>query len=1085
MTRYIPILVLALYSTGCTPDKPAAVLEAENGLPEVVDYNYHVKPILSDRCFACHGPDDKTREAGLRFDVEEAALARLEESGNYAIVPGNLRKSEVFHRLIAEDPEVKMPPLESNLTMSPEETAVILRWIEQGAEYKPHWSFIPPERAEPPAVSDEVKARNEIDRFVLARLEQEGLEPAEEASRETLIRRLSFDLTGLPPTIEEIDAFLADESPSAYEKLVDRLLDSPHYGERMAADWMDVARYADSHGYQDDGMRNMWPWRDWVIESFNRNQPFDEFLTWQLAGDLLPDATREQILATGFNRNHMQSQEGGIVPEEFRVEYVADRTHTLGTAFMGLTLQCARCHDHKYDPVSQKEYYQLFGFFNSVNEIGVIPYAGEASPTVILPSREAEEKLAALAARIQPLEEKVDVNHADYDAGFEAWLESLGQTAGAPAIQLRGLSGYYPLDGFDDDFEVVNSHEKDAAGSIQGDRERPPNVVEGKFGMALELNGESWFDAGKDRYYFERNQPFSLSVWFKTRSDSAYGPLVGKSHSLFNGNRGYMVVLNEDGALSASLNHVAPDNSIEVRTVERIPAASWHHLTMTYDGSSRAGSIGLYLNGEKMEVETVVDNLQKSILYTYNFYKKEETNWGGYGTLRLGMIGPNQTHTEDIAFDELKIYRSALTPLEVAYLFDGENPFARMADEEWMVEQQAALRAYYVMRENMDYRRTESQLHELRGEVNEIITRQQEVMVMGELDVPRSTYILERGAYDAPTQQVGPGTPEVLPAFAESMPQNRLGLAQWLTDPAHPLTARVTVNRLWQQVFGRGLVATPDDFGSQGEIPSHPELLDWLAVTFVDSAWDVKGMLKQIVMSATYRQSSVASKPVLERDPGNVLLARGPSYRMTAEMIRDNALAVSGLLVRKIGGPSVHPYQPAGLWKELATRNETEYRQDTGDKLYRRSLYTIWKRSTPPPSMINFDAAERSFCQVQRQKTSTPLQALVLLNDPQYVEASRMLAERMLREGGDTIELQIEFAFRLLTSRRPLEHEIDLLTSLFEEEYAGFEADKAEAGRLLEVGDYPVDAALNIADVAARTIVASTIMNFDEAYMKR
>ena len=1086
MMRFFLLLLPLLLILGCSPDKPAAVVEAESRLPDVVDYNYHIKPILSDRCYACHGPDGSAREANLRFDIEEEAMKQLEESGEFAIVPGNLRKSQVFHRLVSDDPEVQMPPPESNLTISPEEIAYILKWIEQGAEYKQHWSFIPPVRSEPPAISHEEKARNDIDRFILARLEQEGLEPSEEASRETLIRRLSFDITGLPPTLEEIDAFLADESPDAYENLVDRLLASPHYGERMAAEWMDAARYADSHGYQDDGMRNMWPWRDWVIEAYNDNLPFDEFLTWQLAGDLLPEATREQILATGFNRNHMQSQEGGIVPEEFRVEYVADRTQTLGTAFMGLTLQCARCHDHRYDPISMKEYYELYGFFNNVNEIGVIPYAGEASPTVILPSEEAEEQLAELNAQIQTLEVKVDFSHPNYDAGFERWAALL--QISTPKMQLPEPDGYYPLEGFDDDFKVSNSKDSEAKGAIQGDRERPPEVVEGKFGKALEQNGESWFDAGKDQYYYDRNQPFSLSLWFKTKRDSAFGPLIGKSHSLFNGNRGYMVLLNEDGALSASLNHVAPDNSIEVLSVGKAPAESWNHLVMTYDGSSKASGIGLYLNGERMPVNTVVDNLQKSILYTYNFYKDEDTNWGGYGTLRLGMVGPNQTHTEDVAFDELKIFKTQLTPLEIAYLYDGQNPLEKLrgtGQDEWMAEQKSALRAYYVTHEDPDYRRAAEQLIELRGEVNEIMTRQQEVMVMRERDEPRSTFVLNRGVYDEPTEEVQLGVPEVLPAFQKDLPQNRLGLAQWLTDPNHPLTARVAINRVWQQLFGRGLVATPDDFGSQGQIPSHPELLDWLAIRFIDSDWNVKAMVKQMVMSATYRQSSTATPEMQERDPENIFLARGPSYRMAAEMIRDNALAVSGLLVDEIGGPSVHPYQPAGLWKELATRNETEYQQDSGDKLYRRSMYTIWKRSTPPPSMISFDAPGRDFCLVKRQKTSTPLQALVLLNDPQYVEAARILAERMIKEGGDSVDEQIEFAFRLLTSRFPLDHEAEMLKSLFEEEFEGFQEDKTEAQLLLEVGEYPADASLNIADVAARTVVASTIMNFDEAYMKR
>ncbi|MFK7844149.1 MAG: DUF1553 domain-containing protein [Rhodothermales bacterium] len=1083
MMRWTIYVSLLLFCLNCSPAKPDAIVEAEKNLPEVVDYNYHIKPIISDRCYKCHGPDDNTREADLRFDVEEAAKAKLAETGNRALVPGSLRKSEVFYRLVSDDPDVMMPPPESNLHITDEEKAYILKWIEQGADYKTHWSFIPPERHKIEQGKDDWGI-NEVDHFILARLKQEGLMPAKEASKETLIRRLALDLTGLPPTLEEIDAFLADDSPDAYQRVVDQLLASDAYGERMAAEWMDLSRYADSHGYQDDGMRNMWPWRDWVIKSFNANQPFDDFLTWQLAGDLLPNPTTEQILATGFNRNHMQSQEGGVVSEEYRVEYVADRTNTLGKAFMGLSMECARCHDHKFDPISQKEYYQMFGYFNSINEIGVIPYAGEASPTVILPSEQAKKELVELDALMQPLEEKIQIDHPDYDAAYAQWGKGLN---GLSKITIKDLIGYYPLDEMAA-LKIANHARRNKPATIQGDKELPVQFVDGKIGKAIELNGESWFAADKEEYAFERNDAFSLSLWVNLQKDSLSGALIGRSYSLFDGNRGYMLILNEDGTLSASLNHVAPDNSIEIQTSTPFPIKSWQHLVMTYDGSSRAGGLKLYLNGALIKTKIVVDRLQKSVLYTHNFYRDKKTNWTGDPSLRLGMIGPNQTRIEHVLVDDLHIYSATLTSLEIQQLSGTENPLGAIASrhsDDWTEEQEKALRSYYVTRLDRQYQRTADELSRLRGEQNAIITPQQEVMVMRERKEPRPTYILDRGAYDARMEEVVPGTPAVLPAFLEDQEQNRLGLAKWLTDPAHPLTARVTVNRYWQQLFGKGLVATPDDFGSQGSLPSHPELLDWLAVEFAESGWDVKGILKKIAMSATYRQSSIAPADLLERDPGNMLLARGPSYRMTAEMIRDNALAVSGLLIQKTGGPSVHPYQPAGLWKQLATRNETEYKQDEGDGLYRRSMYTVWKRSAPPPSMISFDASERSFCIVERQKTSSPLQALVLLNDPQYVEAARLLAERMMKEGGSTIEEQIVFAFRLLTSRYPEPHEKELLTHLYAEEQKVFVADKEEAKALLAVGEYPRDPSLDEAEVAARTVVASTILNFDEAYMKR
>ncbi|MEM8484231.1 MAG: DUF1553 domain-containing protein [Bacteroidota bacterium] len=897
-------------------------------------------------------------------------------------------------------------------------------------------------------------------------------------------RRLALDLTGLPPTLAQIDAFLADDSPEAYEKVVDQFLGNVAYGERMAAEWMDISRYADSHGYQDDGMRNMWPWRDWVIASFNNNQPFDEFLTWQLAGDMLPNATRDQVLATGFNRNHMQSQEGGVVDEEYRVEYVADRTHTLGKAFMGLSLECARCHDHKYDPISQKEYYQMFGYFNSVNELGIIPYAGEASPTIILPSQDAQEKLSAIEEALAPLRSQLAVSNPDYDKGYERWLNSLNESS---QLAIPGLVGHYQMEAIND-FKIDNLAAPNKPATVEGDREMLIELVAGKSGKAIALNGESWFATAQGSHAFERNQMFSLSLWVNLQEDSLAGPLVGRSYGVFNGNRGYMVVLNEDGTLSASLNHVAPDNTIEIRTKASLALDTWHHLVLTYDGSSRAAGIRLYLDGEEAAREIVVDNLQKSILESYYFYDKQIRNWGGDEKLQLGRIDPNQTRMEDVLVDELKVFESRLTSLEVQQLTGLAQPLAsivKQPKDDWTEAQEQALRTHYVHRVSPTYRRIAAEVEALNGQQNEIITTQQEVMVMRELKKPRKTFVLDRGAYDARMEEVVPGTPKVLPAFQEDEEQNRLGLAKWLTDPSHPLTARVTVNRYWQMLFGQGIVATPDDFGNQGSLPTHPALLDWLAVEFMASDWDVKGILKTIAMSATYRQSSVASQETLEIDPANQFLSRGPSYRMTAEMIRDNALAVSGLLVPAVGGPSVHPYQPEGLWKELATRNATEYKQDEGDKLYRRSMYTIWKRSTPPPSMISFDASERNFCIVERQKTNSPLQALVLLNDPQYVEAARVLGERMLKQGGASIEEQVVFAFRLLTSRYPTEKEQGLLVRLFEEERAGFAADPAEAVALLAVGEYPRDRSVEASELAARTVVASTIMNFDEAYMKR
>jgi hypothetical protein len=1065
-----------------------------DGLPEVVDFNLHVRPILSDRCFACHGPDAPARQAGLRLDRREGAFAEL-PSGHRAVVPGRAGRSALVERILSDDPSWKMPPPESRLVLEEREKALLVRWIEEGAEWKPHWAFIPPTK---PAVPDDGdRGRNEIDAFVLATLQEKGLSPSPEASRETLLRRLSLDLTGLPPTLEEIDAFVADDSPSAYEDVVDILLASPAFGERMASEWLDVARYADSHGYQDDGMRQMWPWRDWVIDAFNDNLPFDEFVTWQLAGDLLPEPTQEQLLATGFCRNHMQSQEGGIVPEEYRTEYVADRVDTLGRAFLGVTVECARCHDHKYDPVSQEEYYQLFAFFNNVNETGQIPYSGVPSPAVIVTDEEAEATLSSLRTRIAELEAQLDAALPAFDAGFHEWLNG----SAPPVSEPGGLVVHLPLDvgervleplGEEDEpdrerrytLRFANPADPSHPAYLGGDLDRLPESLPGPVGMARRLAGDSHIGLDDDVdgvAFFERNEPFSLALWLRIEAGGMAGPLVTRSAGLFGGNRGYEVILHEDGRLTAGLHHVFPDGSIEIETRDPIAPGEWRHLTFTYDGSSRARGLRLFLDGEPLETKTVVDNLRRSIIYD-----QEGANWDGNAGLRLGRRH-DQT-LEDVSVDDLRVYDRQLTGCEAARLGGGSSTLqalwsteaARRSEAQWQ-----ALREHYVLRVAPGLEEKRRTLTGLRGEENALLTSLPEVMTLRERSRPRETFVLARGAYDAPTSRVEPGTPAIMGALPSDRPRNRLGLARWLLDPAHPLTARVLVNRYWALLFGRGLVATPADFGSQGRLPTHPELLDWLAVTFVESGWDLKGLLKRMVLSSTYRQSSVVDARLRETDPENEWLARGPSHRLAAEQIRDEALAASGLLVRQIGGPSVYPYQPPGLWKELATRNATEYEQGHGDDLHRRSLYTVWKRSSPPPAAIAFDAADRLSCTVKRQRTSTPLQALVLLNDPQFVEASRVLGERMIRQGGTTPEERITLGFRLLTSRAPGPGEIAVLGGLLEAERAVFEEDPRAARALLGVGERPPDPEIAPPEAAAYAVVASTVMSFDEVVYKR
>ena len=1074
--RFFLFLSSLLLLASCGPQPVDFPEEIEAQLPEKVDFNLHVKPILSDRCFACHGPDVNKRAADLRLDLEENALAALKDQDDqFAIVPHYPQKSELYHRVTSDDPEVQMPPPESNLTISEEEVAVLTRWIEQGAEYKPHWSFIKPEMHLVPELTSEWP-NNEVDHFVLTKLQQKDFSPSDRASKEKLIRRVTFDLTGLPPTVAEVDQFLADTATDAYEKLVDRLLSSPHYGERMATEWLDVARYADSHGYQDDGMRNMWPWRDWVIRSFNKNMPYDQFITWQLAGDMLPNATQEQKLASGFNRNHLQSQEGGIVSEEYRVEYVADRANTLGKAFLGLTVECARCHDHKYDPISQKEYYSLYAFFNSINETGQIPYMGEASPTVILTDDEASQQLAFLQEKISEQQEKIDPQRPEYQSEFSQWLEKAETDQSARRVTLDQEVGHYPLDKpVEDKFENV-ANRKLPAKMVVNQQDQAPEIVEGKFGKALRLVGDSYVDLGEDIAFYERNEPFTVSLWFKLLKDSVEGPIFSRSGGLFNGNRGYDLMLRTDRTLAVALNHTWPANSIEIHTTDKVPVDEWCQLTVTYDGSSRASGLTVYLNDQPMRDKIITDHLKRSILT----YGKDQKVWSGiFSNLSIGKRF-DETFEGAVA-DAFRVFDKELSAIEVAKLYGNADPVLTFLKS----DKQDDLLDYYLHNHNQPYQKALAELRQLQGEENKILSAQPEVMTMEELPEPRSTFVLDRGAYDAPTDQVYPTTPVSVMEFPDDLPRNRLGLAQWLIDEDNPLTARVAVNRYWQLLFGRGIVKTSDDFGNQGELPSHPELLDWLAIRFRESGWDVKALLRMLVVSATYQQSSVATPEMLEKDYENVWLAHGPSYRMPAEMIRDNALVASGLFADTIGGPSVKPYQPEGLWQELATRNATEYVQDTGANLYRRGLYTVWKRSSPPPSMNSFDASDKYLCTVKRQKTNTPLQALVLLNDPQYVEAARVLAERMIKEGGKPLEAQIRFGFKALTSREPDDRELALLKELYQEEQTAFSQAPAQADSLLTVGEHPRDTNLPADELAALTVVANTLINYDEAVYKR
>jgi hypothetical protein len=1017
-------------------------------VPGRLDFNEQIRPLLSDRCFRCHGPDARARKARLRLDTPEGAFKPTDDG--WAIVrPGDPDRSEMIRRITSTDPEEMMPPPESHLALSDAERALLRRWIAEGAEYLPHWSLspVPASVPVPPAPAPDA---HPIDAFVRARLAREGLTPGPQAPLEVLVRRLALNLTGLPPTPAEIDRALADGAPRAYERAIDRYLASPAYGERMAADWLDLARYADTYGYQADVERDMSPYRDWVVRAFNGNLPYDQFLTWQLAGDLLPDATRDQKIATAFNRLHRQTNEGGSVEEEWRAEYVADRVNTFGTAMLGLTLECARCHDHKFDPITQRDYYSLAAFFNSIDESGLYSHFTNATPTPSLPlwPSHAERRHEAVTRQIERAEARLAAIAGSADAAFEAWRPGASVTPPAPVAHLP--------------FDIVSGETTpDRVGTPAARLDDGPVPVRDSSadgGGALRFSGDNAV-VHPGAPVFTRTSGFSIAIRLQPAEVQARAVVLHQSRAWTDaGSRGFELVLDRGRPL-VGLIHFWPGNAIAVRARRALEIGRWSRLDVTYDGSSRARGIRLYLDGQPLEVDVIRDRLWKDIVYD-----KAAGDSEGPKGLTLGARFRDSGFRGGLV-DDLQVFDTALTPAEIA-VAAGREP------------DDGAMRAHFLARRHQPYRATLTELARLRAEENALTARVPELMVMEELPEPRPSHLLARGAYDAPAEIVPRATPKSLPPIPAGAPANRLGLARWLTARTHPLAARVVVNRIWRMHFGRGLVATPDDFGSQGRLPTHPALLDWLAARFMASGWDVKAMHRLILTSATFRQSSQAPRDAVARDPDNLLLARGPRTRLAAEQIRDSALAASGLLIRTVGGPSVKPYQPAGLWEQSGTGKT--YVQDHGDQLYRRSLYTFWRRTAPPPSMITFDAVSREVCTAKREVTTTPLQALVLLNDPQFVEAARVLAARLLARYPRDAGARHAAAFRALTGRAPDDREAAILARLFDQQRAHFARDPAGAAAYVSTGESPVDRRLPPVDLAAATAVASAIMSLDD-----
>jgi hypothetical protein len=1008
------------------------------GANRTIKFNRDVRPLLSDKCYGCHGPDAAAKKVPLRLDSEAATRP---------VVAGGAQ-AKLIQRITSDNKAFRMPPVYSGLSLTDAEIETLRLWVEQGGKWEKHWSFIAPERPPLPSVKNTAWPRNPIDHFILDRLEREGLAPSPEASREILIRRVSLDLTGLPATPVEVDAFVHDQSPNAYERVVDRLLQSPRYGERMAARWLDAARYADSNGYQYDGERVMWRWRDWVINAFNRNMPFDRFTLEQIGGDMLPNAALSQKIATGFNRNHRANTEDGIIPEEYAVEYVVDRVETTSTVFLGLTLGCARCHNHKYDPFTQKEFYQVFAYFNNVPELGRAMKYGNSPPLVPAPTDEQQRAHDELSGRIRAVEDYLRERLGAIEAAQQSWEAAISKAepvhwapAGEVALALEATDG--------------------AA------------FAPGRVGRAYSLNGQGFFNAANSAS-FDIDDRFTLSAWIYSDS-TPDGSVITCMQDTPKG-RGYGVLLN-NGKVHVHLTSNYNDDAIRIETEETLSPKRWYHIAVTYTGSRMAEGVQVHIDGKPAKAQVLLDTLYRPFRNAGRRFTEP---------LRVGAgAGPESRFRGLI--DGVHIYGRVLHEQEMAALALGESvdAIARKPAPERSEIERGALRSYFF--ENaapQEIREAWGKLTTLRLEEEKLERTFPTVMVMAESPVRKQTHLLIRGAYDNPGETVEPGIPSALAPLPAGAPNNRLGFARWLVSPDNPLLARVTMNRFWQMYFGTGIVKTIEDFGSQGEWPSHPELLDWLATEFMRTGWDVKGMQKLIVMSAAYRQSSKTRPELVERDPDNRLLARGPRFRLPAETIRDQTLYAARLLTEKRGGPSVKPYQPEGLWNELAMQ-DMYYVQSKGSDLYRRSLYTFWKRTIAPPMMVNFDSAQRETCVVRETRTDTPLQALNLMNDVTFVEAARFLGQRMMKEGGRDQDARLGYGFRLALGRTPSEAEQQILRNNLHFHLDYFAGKEGEIDAFLSQGDSRPDPSLDRRELAAYASVASLIFNLDEMVTKQ
>jgi mono/diheme cytochrome c family protein len=1083
-TQIFAVFFLCLLTIAC---KKSNVKQAESEVVDTserlvsienpVDYGRDIQPILSNYCYQCHGPDTASREAGLRLDLKESALGFKNDQGVYTIVPGNPDESELVKRVESHDPELRMPQDESKL-LNPEQIKLLRTWIAEGAEFRDHWAYEAPVKAPLPEVNQPGWTNNAIDHFVLAKLDEENLKPNQEADRGLLIRRATLDTIGLLPTPEEVDAFVADESENAYEKVIDRLLESKSYGEHRAHFWLDYSRYGDSAGLHADGHQNRWPYRDYVIRSFNEDKPFDQFTMEQLAGDLMPLKNIDQLVATGFIRNGINTGEGGTFLEELRVNLARERLEAFGAIFSGMSTTCAACHDHKYDPLSQEDTYQLSAFFNNINEKPSNDENSNWPPFLSIPKPESMEEYNKVLAEKSALLEKIKTRESKLEYLIDQWLDSGGKPESVSADK---LVLHLKLDESTSEKLGSNIIKNSAIHTeVKEFKSTGPSPIWGEDTLlwrGFRLASNTQFNLG-ELAGFERDQAFSVSSWIKPRGTAARlgdvkkGVLIGKM-SQESPHRGWNVYW-EKGAILFQLSHDSSNNLLSVEAPGRLaPVNQWTNVCVTYDGSGKAAGVKIYINGKPVKTKITKDTLTAST-------KTEAPLW-------LARRHPAGEILQQTGYQEMRIYQRELNSEEVSglqYEVHAAQILAEKSSADWTSDDSLIVSRFYFREIDTEMQSMQQQLTEMDKQLAVLSNKGVKTLVTEEADTVPYADVLDRGGYASRLNRVQPDTPHFLPPMPDGAPKNRLGLAQWVTMSENPLTARVTVNRMWQEVFGYGLVETSEEFGIVGDRASHPALLDYLAVDFMGNGWKIKRMYKMMLMSATYRQSAKASQFASAEDPKNRLLSHGPRFRMPAESLRDAALQSSGLLVNKIGGPSVKPYQPDGLWATSSAKNGKKYVRGKGEDLYRRSLYTYLKRTAPIPNMTVFDATDRTgFC-ARRQRSNTPMAALTLMNDPQFLEAARLLGNRAIKDGGSSTADRIQFIAKVLLARTLEQEQISFLVNTHAKLLAKYSQDEVAANDLLKVGDAPIDKTIPPSEQAVWMLITSSIMNTDAAITK-